>query len=128
LPLQRRSHGGSDIEKREKAWSLGIRCGHYREGEAGKHGCARTPSEVAKNPPDGRRQIALRADDRPLAPRHAAQTMTNDHTPAEKESLRSKERDLPPARPPRRFARTDGRFDLPVVTGRTPQEVARRLA
>lgn len=30
--------------------------------------------------------------------------------------------------PPRRFARTDGRFDLPVVTGRTPQEVARRLA
>ena len=28
----------------------------------------------------------------------------------------------------RRFARTDGRFDLPVVTGRTPQQVARRLA
>ena len=27
-----------------------------------------------------------------------------------------------------RFRRTDGRFDLPVVTGRTPQEVARRLA
>jgi hypothetical protein len=31
-------------------------------------------------------------------------------------------------RPARRFARSDGRFDLPVVTGRTPQEVARRLA
>ena len=26
-----------------------------------------------------------------------------------------------------RFARTDGRFDLPVVAGRTPREVARRL-
>ena len=30
--------------------------------------------------------------------------------------------------PPRRFDRTDGRFDLPVVTGRTPQQVARLLA
>ena len=30
--------------------------------------------------------------------------------------------------PRRRFKRTDGRFDLPVVTGRTPQQVARRLA
>jgi hypothetical protein len=28
----------------------------------------------------------------------------------------------------RRFARGDGRFDLPVVAGRTPREVARRLA
>jgi hypothetical protein len=46
----------------------------------------------------------------------------------EKANLPPQERDLPPARPPRRFARTDGRFDLPVVTGRTPQEVARRLA
>ena len=33
-----------------------------------------------------------------------------------------------PTDPPRRFHRTDGRFDLPVVTGRTPQQVARRLA
>jgi hypothetical protein len=30
--------------------------------------------------------------------------------------------------PPNRFARTDGRFDLPVVAGRSPQQVARRLA
>jgi hypothetical protein len=28
----------------------------------------------------------------------------------------------------RRFARTDGRFDLPVVSGRTVKQVARRLA
>ena len=28
----------------------------------------------------------------------------------------------------RRYSRTDGRFDVPVVTGRTPQQVARRLA
>jgi hypothetical protein len=28
----------------------------------------------------------------------------------------------------RRFTRADGRFDLPVVAGRTPQQVARRLA
>jgi hypothetical protein len=27
-----------------------------------------------------------------------------------------------------RFSRSDGRFDLPVVTGRTPRQVARRLA
>lgn len=33
-----------------------------------------------------------------------------------------------PRPPARRFTRSDGRFDLPVVTGRTPQEVARRLA
>jgi hypothetical protein len=30
--------------------------------------------------------------------------------------------------PARRFSRSDGRFDLPVITGRTPQQVARRLA
>jgi hypothetical protein len=30
--------------------------------------------------------------------------------------------------PARRFARTDGRFDLPVIVGRTPKQVARRLA
>jgi hypothetical protein len=30
--------------------------------------------------------------------------------------------------PVRRFSRSDGRFDLPVVTGRTPRQVARRLA
>jgi hypothetical protein len=30
--------------------------------------------------------------------------------------------------PTRRFSRSDGRFDLPVITGRTPQQVARRLA
>ena len=28
----------------------------------------------------------------------------------------------------RRFARTDGRFDLPVVAGRTAKQVTRRLA
>jgi hypothetical protein len=28
----------------------------------------------------------------------------------------------------RRFTRSDGRFDLPVVAGRTPKQVARRLA
>ena len=28
----------------------------------------------------------------------------------------------------RRFTRADGRFDLPVVAGRTPNQVARRLA
>jgi hypothetical protein len=33
-----------------------------------------------------------------------------------------------PKPPKRRFARTDGRFDLPVVVGRTPKQVARRLA
>jgi hypothetical protein len=37
---------------------------------------------------------------------------------------RSKE---PPV-PDRRFTRSDGRFDLPVIVGRTPQQVARRLA
>jgi hypothetical protein len=31
--------------------------------------------------------------------------------------------------PARRFdSRTDGRFDLPVIVGRTPKQVARRLA
>jgi hypothetical protein len=28
----------------------------------------------------------------------------------------------------RRFTRSDGRFDLPVVAGRTSRQVARRLA
>jgi hypothetical protein len=28
----------------------------------------------------------------------------------------------------RRFTRSDGRFDLPVVSGRTSKQVARRLA
>jgi hypothetical protein len=27
-----------------------------------------------------------------------------------------------------RFTRSDGRFDLPVIVGRTPKQVARRLA
>jgi hypothetical protein len=37
----------------------------------------------------------------------------------------------PPAsepEPARRFTRSDGRFDLPVIVGRTPKQVARRLA
>jgi hypothetical protein len=33
-----------------------------------------------------------------------------------------------PAPPARRFTRSDGRFDLPVIVGRTPKQVARRLA
>ncbi len=28
----------------------------------------------------------------------------------------------------RRFSRTDGRFDLPTVSGRTAKQIARRLA
>jgi hypothetical protein len=54
--------------------------------------------------------------------------MTN-RAGAPKDPNRSESRaDTPIVHPPRRFTRTDGRFDLPVVTGRTPQQVARRLA
>jgi hypothetical protein len=43
--------------------------------------------------------------------------------------LRPKERPGTSIAPERRFdRRSDGRFDLPVIVGRTPQQVARRLA
>jgi hypothetical protein len=42
---------------------------------------------------------------------------------------RAKERaTLPGTAIVRRFSRSDGRFDLPVVTGRTVKQIARRLA
>jgi hypothetical protein len=44
------------------------------------------------------------------------------------EPPRPKEQRGTPDKPRPRFDRSDGRFDLPVVVGRTPQEVARRLA
>ena len=55
-------------------------------------------------------------------------TVTNRGDNSPKGASISKARPARPLEPRRRFARTDGRFDLPVVTGRTPQEVARRLA
>jgi hypothetical protein len=42
--------------------------------------------------------------------------------------LRPKEQPGKAPAPTHRFDRSDGRFDLPVVTGRTPKQVARRLA
>jgi hypothetical protein len=83
--------------------------------------------------------MARAADDRGARHRHAAQTMKKGppENPAETET-ETATGSGPPARfgtgraatlaPPRRFSRSDGRFDLPVVTGRTPREVARRLA
>ena len=42
---------------------------------------------------------------------------------------RAKERQtLPGTAIVRRFSRTDGRFDLPTVAGRTAKQIARRLA
>jgi hypothetical protein len=42
---------------------------------------------------------------------------------------RPKQRPGTSLEPARRFdRRSDGRFDLPVIVGRTPQQVARRLA
>jgi hypothetical protein len=42
---------------------------------------------------------------------------------------RPKKKPGTPLAPARRYhPRGDGRFDLPVIVGRTPQQVARRLA
>jgi hypothetical protein len=71
-------------------------------------------------------KIDREADDAAARRRHAAQAMTNKRpTPP----LRPKKEPGTPLEPSRRFdRRSDGRFDLPVIVGRTPQQVARRLA
>jgi len=49
--------------------------------------------------------------------------------PSASRKSRPKERPtLPGTAIVRRFSRTDGRFDLPTIAGRTARQVARRLA
>jgi hypothetical protein len=51
------------------------------------------------------------------------------HRPAPSRRIRAKERTtLPGTAIVGRFSRSDGRFDLPTVAGRTAKQIARRLA
>jgi hypothetical protein len=68
--------------------------------------------------------MGRRTDDLRFLDRHAARAMNKRVT----SKVRPKERPGTPSVPTRRFDRSDGRFDLPVIVGRTPKQVARRLA
>lgn len=55
-------------------------------------------------------------------------TERSETSPRRERPAKQRVEESPAPAPARRFARTDGRFDLPVIVGRTPQQVARRLA
>jgi hypothetical protein len=70
----------------------------------------------------------VRADDDKLHARRDAEHTMPQRPPSGRRS-RAKERPtLPGTAIVRRFSRSDGRFDLPTVAGRTAKQIARRLA
>jgi hypothetical protein len=81
--------------------------------------CASTQIETAVSTSE----IVRADDDRRCGARQST------HMPASRRSRPRKERPtLPGTAIVRRFSRSDGRFDLPTVAGRTAKEIARRLA
>jgi hypothetical protein len=69
-------------------------------------------------------KIVRADDDRRHARRQAYRTMPPRRSPSRR--ISANERPTLPGT--RRFSRTDGRFDLPTVAGRTAKQIARRLA
>jgi hypothetical protein len=71
----------------------------------------------------------VRADDdkRPSRPSCSTAPMPPRRSPSRKSRARERPT-LPGTAIVRRFSRTDGRFDLPTVAGRTAKQIARRLA
>jgi hypothetical protein len=82
-------------------------------------------TQIAERVSSGK--IVRADDDRRRDGRQAERTMPPRRSPSRKSRATARP-PLPGTAIVRRFSRTDGRFDLPTVAGRTAKQIARRLA